>query len=367
MKTTYRFWGLPLLLLASQAQSGVLDQKLESLYSQVSAKFEANAWFRNDANQDLSLNPNRAGSMPPEFQMPSLDDFKVHMKSYCVLLESPFAKKISRPSRYSVVDYDQQANFRRLYVYDTKTKEFIHNTWTTHGTPTYPNVRVSLKNTSSGYDKSVLNFSDQLSAEFFSNEAESNQSSVGMTYSDPSTYWSNTFSCNALRMNGVDGDLNSKLLSRAVVVHAFDYSAVDIRDYRLVPSSWGCVMLQRKGFYQGQPDAPIADLIIKDMTGGPILLYHERMKPEVNESTYQDQVQAYTTLQLNMMEKMREFAMTYEWTPEQLNTYENEVSNQLKKSYLDRVEQTYRYFKTPSKFVGKEPKSEAACLKALNM
>jgi hypothetical protein len=348
--------------------SPVLEQKLESLYQEVSQKFENNLWFKNQANQDLMINggfdPSR---LPPEFQMPTLEAFKSHMKSYCVLMESANAKKVARPDHYSVVDYSQDATFRRLYVYNLKTKEVTHNTWGTHGTNSYAHGSLTLKDTSSGYKNPVLQFSDELTSSFFSNDDGTYQSTIGMTISESKTYWSSQFSCNALRMSGLDGALNSRILSRAIVVHAFDYSVNDIGRYKHLPASWGCVMLPRSGYYQGTPDAPIADIIIKDMMGGPILLYHDRMKPEVNEKAYQDQLEIYAELQMSVSRKLSTFATQFYWTPEQVAQYQNELSDKLKKLYLEPVQKTYEYFKTPSKFVGKEPKSENTCMKALNL
>jgi len=347
--------------------SPALDRKLDTLYDTVSKKFEANPWFKNAANPDLYSNGSQTRRMNPEFSMPTRDDFKSYMKSYCVLMESPYRKRISRPSRYSIVDFTENATFRRVYVYDVPNQEFIHNTWTAHATNTSASVYLTLKDTSSGYSNPVLLFNDDLNASFFSNDSGSNQSTIGMTISNPSTYWSSSFECKALRMNGVDGSLNSKILSRAIVVHAFDYQAADIRYYDHLPASWGCIMIERTGFYKGVADAPIADTVIKDMTGGPILLYHERLKPEVNERVHQEQLAVYADLQLSLDRNVSGFAAQYHWSPEQTEKFGKELSQKLKAAYLDPLEQTYQYFKTPSKYVGKEPKSDAACIQALHL
>jgi|GEM_PF-2586806 len=347
--------------------SPVLDQKLNTLYDTVSKKFEANPWFKNSANLDLYSQKTPIRRMNPEFAMPTRDDFKTYMKSYCVLMESSYRKQISRPSHYSIVDFTENATFRRVYVYDVQSQEFIHNTWTAHATNSTASVYLTLRDTSSGYSNPALLFNDDLNASFFSNDSGSNQSTIGMTITNSKTYWSTSFECNALRMNGVDGSLNSKILSRAIVVHAFDYEAADIRYSDHLPASWGCIMIERTGYYKGVTDAPIADTVIKDMTGGPILLYHERLKPEVNERVHQEQLAVYADLQLSLDRNVSGFAVQYHWSPEQTAKFGKELSQKLKAAYLDPLEKTYQYFKTPSKYVGKEPKSDAACIQALHL
>ena len=213
----------------------------------------------------------------------------------------------------------------------------------------------------------ILNLNYAPTGTFFSNLPDSNQSSVGMTLTESETYWSTNWNCNALRMNGVDGVLNNTILSRAIVIHGFDFSASDVAWDAQTPTSWGCVMLPKSGFFEGTPSAPIADLIIRDIIGGPVLLYHDRLDPKINEQDYQAELQFYEKLKSMIADQIAELSTKYGWSPEQASGYLEQLHVKLREKLMPRVDATYAYFKTPSLYVGVELKSEDACEKVLGL
>ena len=345
-------------------EATTFDQKLEKLYRTMSGKFKSNPHFRNESHPDLSGVGSR--DRPAEYTMPSPDLFKTAMKSYCSLMESPEGAKVSHPEHFTFVNYSEHALNRRMYVFDFQKKEVLHQLWATHGIKSTLDLELSLKDTDSGEEDAVFSKENAHTSSFFSNVSGSNQSSTGMAVFYSNTYNSPTFNSLAVRMDGVDGDLNDHLLERAIVVHAFDYKTLDIAQHDL-PTSEGCLMLQRSDFYKGRSRFAVSDNVIPDLLGSPILLYSERMRAAENEKEHRKQLEMAPKIQSQMEAEYQRLADFYKWSPAQSKKYLDQLSEKLKAQLMPRIEQTYQYFKTASKFVDRPLKSEAQCLKVLGI
>lgn len=347
---------------ACPASATVLDQKIDALYSEVSEKFKNDPWMKNSA--DTSLH----GVFPPEYQMPDLDHFRIFMKSYCTLLQNPdAAKQVPSRDHYTFVDLGQDATLRRLYVYDIKNHQILHNMWASHGFNSSMNVELTLSNTSSGQKDGVLYDSNPSRASFFSNVPESNETSAGMTFTEPHTYWSTVMERNGLRMHGLDGELDSKIAERGIVLHGWAFTAQEIAYYHIFPTSDGCVMLPESGFYKGTPNAAIFDLIEPDLASSAVLLYHKRLDPKQNELSHELQLNTFSELDSMIPGKIKPFAELYHWSSEETAKYTEELRAKLKQGLLTRIEDTYQYFKNSSKFVGQPVASEEQCIQDLNL
>ena len=127
-------------------------------------------------------------------------------------------KKLSNDNVLSIIDFSLPSGRKRLFVIDVKNYKLLFVTYVAHG-----------KN--SGLDKAL----------YFSNEPESNKSSVGFyttqaTYSGEHGY--------SLRLIGQEIGYNNKALERDIVIHSADYvdeSIVKSQGY--IGRSLGCPAL----------------------------------------------------------------------------------------------------------------------------
>ena len=344
-----------------------LDQHLNLLYQNVKDRFENNPHFKNSANPRLFLPAYSYNSLPPEFTMPSLDTFKVAMKSYCSLLESSYASKISNPNHFAIMDYSASSLVRRFYIYDIQKKEFTHNTWSTHAQNSNFSRYQTLEEIGIEGEYAFKIFNSKTS-HFFSNRPGSNLSSLGMAIALSEPYDSTVFESKALRLRGVDSNLNSNLIERAIVIHAWDITSEMIRYTQTLPTSDGCLMFGRDDFFEGNDHTSVSDFMIKELTGSPILLYHERLShPELNELQKQEDLNRYAKLQTEMVIHLGELSKSYQWSDAQLKTYTDIYTKHLKEQTYDLIMETYDYFKGASKFIGKTPKSEDQCMNRLGI
>jgi hypothetical protein len=126
--------------------------------------------------------------------------------------------KLAKPGILTIADMTLPSGKKRLFVIDVKNSRLLFVTYVAHG-----------KN--SGLDKTF----------YFSNEPESNKTSVGF-YSTLSTY-TGTHGF-ALRLEGEEIGFNSNALERDIVVHSADYvdeSVVKSQGY--LGRSLGCPAL----------------------------------------------------------------------------------------------------------------------------
>ena len=115
----------------------------------------------------------------------------------------------------SIVDFTQPSAVKRLYIYNLKDSSLLFNTYVAHG-----------KGTGDNWAKS------------FSNTPNSHQSSLGFyktlfTYSGKHGY--------SLKLEGLEGGINDKAESRAIVLHGASYVSKDfIEKYGRLGRSFGC-------------------------------------------------------------------------------------------------------------------------------
>ncbi|HUS03014.1 MAG TPA: murein L,D-transpeptidase catalytic domain family protein [Chitinophagaceae bacterium] len=134
-------------------------------------------------------------------------------------------KKLSNDNILSIIDFSLPSSRKRLFVLDVKNYKLLFVTYVAHG-----------KN--SGLDKAL----------YFSNEPESNKSSVGF-YTTLSTY-SGTHGY-SMRLVGQEIGFNNKALERDIVVHSASYvdeSVVKSQGY--LGRSLGCPALSPEIYKQ---------------------------------------------------------------------------------------------------------------------
>jgi hypothetical protein len=118
----------------------------------------------------------------------------------------------------TLIDFSKSSNTKRLWVIDLTTNEVLFNTLVAHG-----------KNTGEEF------------ANYFSNKAESFQSSLGF-YATAEVYIGKHGL--SLRLDGLQKGLNDKARERAVVVHGADYvSESFIKNHKRLGRSQGCPAL----------------------------------------------------------------------------------------------------------------------------
>ena len=134
-------------------------------------------------------------------------------------------KKLSNDNILSIIDFSLPSGRKRMFVIDVKNYKLLFVTYVAHG-----------KN--SGLDKAL----------YFSNEPESNKSSVGFyttlaTYSGAHGY--------SMRLQGQEIGFNSNALERDIVVHSANYvdeSIVKSQGY--IGRSLGCPALSPEIYKQ---------------------------------------------------------------------------------------------------------------------
>jgi len=152
----------------------------------------------------------------------------------------------------TIVDFNLKNEGRRFLVLDLETERVLFQTWVHHG-------RNSDKN------------KDRL-PEAFSNIDSSYKSSAGFLITSDAPYdgrWGYS-----LRMHGIDGDLNSNVHSRAIVIHP--WGTIHPREIaKLNPkaTSLGCLSLPyyESGKFYGREDLPLSKLIVDTLKNKSVI------------------------------------------------------------------------------------------------
>ncbi len=140
----------------------------------------------------------------------------------------------------AIADFSLSSNTRRLWVVNMNTHEVLYHTWVAHG-----------RNTGDEF------------AQSFSNDAESNKSSLGF-YATGTVY--NGKHGISLRLNGLEKGVNDRALQRAVVMHGADYVSEDfIRKHTRLGRSLGCPAI---------PNDMVKPLIEALRDGSCLYIYH---------------------------------------------------------------------------------------------
>lgn len=167
----------------------------------------------------------------------SKEAMKTALAGYSALSE---AGKIIKKDIITVIDFSKPSTEERLFVINLKTKKIIEQSLCAHG-----------KN------------SGEIFADKFSNNAESNESSLGF-YLASETY--NGKHGYSLKLDGLEPGINDNARARGVVMHAADYVS------KAFINATG-----RLGRSQGCPAVPVNQYedIIKLIKGGTCLfIYH---------------------------------------------------------------------------------------------
>ena len=145
---------------------------------------------------------------------PSFESFSIAWEGFYKLKEKGLVTK----DILTLIDFSKSSNTKRLWVIDLTTNEVLFNTLVAHG-----------KNTGEEF------------ANYFSNKAESFQSSLGF-YATAEVYIGKHGL--SLRLDGLQKGLNDKARERAVVVHGADYvSESFIKNHKRLGRSQGCPAL----------------------------------------------------------------------------------------------------------------------------
>ncbi len=120
------------------------------------------------------------------------------------------------PTNYlTIIDYSLPSTAKRLWLFQVDNKKLLLNTWVAHGIK-----------------------SGVLYSQYFSNDQQSHQSSLGL-FQTGNIYGGHHG--NSLRLNGLSPGLNTNAASRSVVVHGAWYVSQDfINKYGRLGRSWGC-------------------------------------------------------------------------------------------------------------------------------
>lgn len=147
--------------------------------------------------------------------LPSFESFSIALEGFYNLKEKGLVTK----DILTLIDFSKSSNTKRLWVINLKTNEVIFNSLVAHG-----------RNTGEEF------------ARYFSNKAESFQSSLGF-YATAEVYQGKHGL--SLRLDGLQKGLNDKARERAVVIHGADYvSESFIKNHKRLGRSQGCPALR---------------------------------------------------------------------------------------------------------------------------
>lgn len=173
--------------------------------------------------------------------------FDYAVKGYNYLLSSG---KLKNDEIISIVDFSQTSSKKRLYIIDLRNKKLLFNTYVSHG-----------KN------------SGREMASYFSNEPESNKSSLGFYVTGDTYIGKHGFS---MRLFGEERGINDNAHSRAIVMHSAPYvSEGAIRMQGFIGRSLGCPAL---------PENLYRPIIEKIKNGSCLFLY----SPDKYYATHSD-------------------------------------------------------------------------------
>lgn len=148
------------------------------------------------------------------FTSPSFESFSIALEGFYKLKRNGQVTK----DILTLIDFSMSSNSKRLWVIDLTTNKVLFNSLVAHG-----------KNTGEEF------------ASYFSNKAESFQSSLGF-YATAEVYKGKHGM--SLKLDGLQKGLNDKARERAVVVHGADYvSESFIKNHKRLGRSQGCPAL----------------------------------------------------------------------------------------------------------------------------
>lgn len=279
----------PLDRLNPETSIQVFDQMVEEKYKALSENFEANPYFKNSGANLL-----RDGVKSPfvtefydieyynnarpyterelrnvnEYRMLPYEVFRQAMVGYFnVIYKKPTEMKTK--SLLTVVNFDEPTNTRRFYVFDLEKNVVLFNTFVAHGY-------------TSDADRDRV-------PEIFSNTPGSKNSSLGFYFTANSNGPTPSFRY-ANRVEGIDGELNNKARSRAILIHEWGQMEVGSMWPNNRPATEGCFGLPAydSGRFYGLEDRPLNDLIQDTIVGKSLIYAHSTVQDLPSLSLYLD-------------------------------------------------------------------------------
>lgn len=172
----------------------------------------------------------------------SEDVFNHAMQGYDKMKEEG---TLPNSSVITIIDFDQPSYKKRMYIIDLDTKEILFNTWAAHGKNTGREVAQSFSNTPNSY-----------------------KSSLGFYVTNNTYYGSKGYS---LKLVGLEQNLNSNAMNRAIVLHGAAYVSqafIDAQGY--IGRSHGCPAVSQ------ELNKPIIEKI---KNGSLMFIYAKTYKP----------------------------------------------------------------------------------------
>ncbi|MGM9475615.1 murein L,D-transpeptidase catalytic domain family protein [Pedobacter sp. GSP4] len=146
---------------------------------------------------------------------------QVFEKALTGFFNMKYSGLLHEKSILTIADFDQESTKKRLYIIDLEKKKLLLNTWVAHGQ-------------NSGGDKPA----------FFSNQINSNQSSLGF-YLTGEVYFGKHG--RSLKLDGMDQGFNNNARERSIVVHGAAYvSQQTINQLGRLGRSQGCPAVPAK-------------------------------------------------------------------------------------------------------------------------
>jgi hypothetical protein len=266
----------PLLLAAASASASDLpttETGMKALYRSLESEWAANPVWKNASlnrwrdgkpsayvtaeddfpGQSDPLSPSELAALP-EAGFVSYEVFRQGVNGLRSIVATYPSLDI-RDDVLTLVDFDRETESRRFLVLDLSAGRTLFQTWVHHGRKSDADL-------------------DHV-PELFSNVDSSNKSSAGFYLTEKNTYegaWGHS-----VRLHGIDGDLNSLVHSRAIVMHPwkpFYASLLAARDPK--QTSLGCLSLPyyESGKFLGMKDEPLAHLIVDTLVGRSVIYVH---------------------------------------------------------------------------------------------
>jgi len=160
------------------------------------------------------------------------------------------ASGTAKPARLAVIDYSRPSTEPRLWVFDLKRHQLLHQELVAHG-----------RNSGENY------------ATHFSNTEGSLESSLGLYRTLDSYNGSNGYS---LRMEGLDRGFNDRAFERAIVMHGAPYVDPKLAQSQgRIGRSWGCPAVRPQ----------IAHKVIDELKGGQFVFAYYPDQQWLSQST----------------------------------------------------------------------------------
>jgi preprotein translocase subunit Sec61beta len=294
-------------------------------------------------------------TLSSEQTLPSFDHFRSGALAFCKAKESR-AEGLTPATRLALVDYSESSAKKRLYLLDFSARRLVSQTYATHAGASAGWLHFYEEDETNSIPyprRRILHFGDLSESRFFSARPGSRESSLGLALADSVTYASSLWGDPALRMNGLDGALNSSLKNRGVVFHSFNYADEQVVQMHMAPVSEGCLMF---------PGLDETRKWVEALKGALVLLFHERLvSSDLNQKIFNEDQETYGVLRNRMRIRLESMAQDLGWDSRTLQEKIQHYESKLKSNWLDRATETYELSRQGSQYIGTPLKEEANC------